>query len=123
MLHFILNYDSIFECVDYFKSKGFHDNSFVIGPLYEPEYYNLLNLPEYMVGRVKAKLKNKLNEKPQGYLKNSYENLLDYFSNTPWEKNISMFFEKTKTQDNRRNVDSSKIFKKLFKELDAHTLE
>ncbi len=123
MLHFILNYDSIFECVDYFKSKGFHDNSFVIGPLYEPAYYNLLNLPEHMIDRVKEKLKKKLQENPQGYLKNSYENLLYYFSNTPWEKNISLFFETTKTQDNRRNIDSRKVFTKLYKELDANTLE
>jgi MoaA/NifB/PqqE/SkfB family radical SAM enzyme len=123
MLHFMLNYDSIFECVDYFKSKGFHDNSFVIGPLYEPAHYNLLNLPEHMIDSVKEKLKNKLQENPQGYLKNSYKNLLYYFSNTPWEKNISLFLETTKTQDNRRNIDSRKVFTKLYKELDANTLE
>lgn len=123
MLHFMLNYDSIFECVDYFKSKGFHDNSFVIGPLYEPAHYNLLNLPEHMIDSVKEKLKNKLQENPQGYLKNSYKNLLYYFSNTPWEKNISLFLETTKTQDNRRNIGSRKVFTKLYKELDANTLE
>ena len=123
MLHFMLNYDSIFECVDYFKSKGFHDNSFVIGPLYEPAHYNLLNLPEHMIDSVKEKLKNKLQENPQGYLKNSYKNLLYYFSNTPWEKNISLFLETTKTQDNKRNIDSRKVFTKLYKELDANTLE
>jgi MoaA/NifB/PqqE/SkfB family radical SAM enzyme len=123
MLHFMLNYDSIFECVDYFKSKGFHDNSSVIGPLYEPAHYNLLNLPEHMIDSVKEKLKNKLQENPQGYLKNSYKNLLYYFSNTPWEKNISLFLETTKTQDNRRNIDSRKVFTKLYKELDANTLE
>jgi hypothetical protein len=76
-----------------------------------------------MIDRVKEKLKNKLQENPQGYLKNSYENLLYYFSNTPWEKNISLFFETTKTQDNRRNIDSRKVFTKLYKELDANTLE
>ena len=123
MLHFILNYNSIFECVDYFKSKGFHDNSFIIGPLYGPEYYNLLNLPEHMIDRVKETLNYRLQGNPQGYLKNSYENLLYYFSNTPWEKNISLFLEKTKAQDIRRKIDSRKVFRKLYKELDVNTLE
>ena len=123
MLHFILNYDSIFDCVDYLKGKEFHDNSFIIGPLYTPERYNLLNLPKHMIDSVKEKLKNRLQGNPQGYLKNSYENLLYYFSNTPWEKNISLFLEATKTQDNRRNVNSRKVFTKLYKELDVNTLE
>ena len=123
MLHFILNYNSIFDCIDYLKDKGFHDNSFIIGPLYKPERYNLLNLPEHMVDSVKKTLKSRLQENPQGYLKNSYENLLYYFSNTPWEKNISLFLKVTQTQDNRRNINSRKVFTKLYKELDANTLE
>ena len=45
MLHFILNYNSIFDCVDYLKGIGFNDNSFIIGPLYAPRHYNILNLP------------------------------------------------------------------------------
>jgi len=123
MLHFILNYDSIFDCVDYLKGKGFHDNSFIIGPLYTPEELNLLNLPEPMIDNVKSKLANRLALTPAGYLKNSYENLLSYFSTTPWDKNISLFYEKTKLRDERRIVDSKKIFPNLYKELNAYTLE
>jgi len=123
MLHFILNYDSIFDCVDYLKGKGFNDNSFIIGPLYGPDELNLLNLPEPMINNVKSRLADRLALKPSGYLKNSYENLLSYFSTTPWDKNISLFYEKTKLRDERRNVDSKKIFPNLYKELDAYTLE
>ena len=110
---------SIFDCVDYLKSIGFHDNSFIIGPLYSPKYYNLLNLPDWMVDRVKRTLTQRLNAKPVGYLKNSYENLLIYFSSTKWEKNIKSFYEKTKTQDARRNVNSEKIFETLYGELNS----
>lgn len=119
MLHLILNHKSIFNCVDYLKDKNFNDNSFVIGPLYGPVELNLLNLPDPMINDVKTELSNRLDLKPTGYLKNSYENLLKYFSNTPWKKNISLFYEKTRVRDQRRNVDSKKIFPNLYKELDA----
>jgi organic radical activating enzyme len=123
MLHFILNHMSVFDCVDYLKRIGFHDNSFIVGPLYGPEYYNLLNLPEWMVQRVERTLQQRLNDGAQGYLKNSYENLLTYFRSTDWRKDIKTFFEKTKIQDARRNVDSKRIFKKLFHELNAEPLQ
>ncbi len=123
MLHFILNYDSIHGCVDYFKAKGFHDNSFIIGPLYDPDHFNLLNLPNHMIESVKEKLKTKLQSNPQGYLKNSYENLLSYFTNTAWKKNIQSFKDEMTILDKRRNLNSGSIFKTLYKELDAETLE
>lgn len=119
MLHFILNYQSLFQCVDYFKTTGFHDNSFIIGPLYTPEHMNILNLPEAMVSQVIKKLNSRLEANPKGYLKNSYENLLAYYTTTKWNKNISHFIDATKTRDERRGVDCRKIFPKLFEELDA----
>jgi MoaA/NifB/PqqE/SkfB family radical SAM enzyme len=119
MLHFILNYNSIFDCVDYLKGIGFNDNSFIIGPLYAPRHYNILNLPEAMLDKVKDTLKQKLQEKPTGYLKNSYQNLLTYYSSTPWQKDMSLFLQMTKTQDERRNVSCRKVFGKLFMELNA----
>lgn len=123
MLHFILNYMSLFKCVDYFKDIGFHDNSFIIGPLYQPDHLNLLNLPEHMITRVKKTLENRLNQSPIGYLKNSYENLLFYYSTTKWKKDLSSFLEKTHIQDSRRNVDFRKTFSELREELDVETLE
>jgi MoaA/NifB/PqqE/SkfB family radical SAM enzyme len=119
MLHFILNYNSIFECVDYLKGIGFQDNSFVIGPLYTPRYYNILNLPDVMLDKLKDTLKQRLQEKPTGYLKNSYQNLLAYYSSTPWQKDIDLFLQTTKIQDERRNVSCRKVFRKLFVELNA----
>ena len=119
MLHFILNYNSIFGCVDYLKGIGFQDNSFIIGPLYTPRYYNILNLPDVMLDKLKDTLKQRLQEKPTGYLKNSYQNLLAYYSSTPWQKDIDLFLQTTKIQDERRNVSCRKVFRKLFVELNA----
>ena len=123
MLHFILNHMSLFDCVDYLKGKGFHDNSFIIGPIFKPVYYSFLNLPDPMIERVKKTLDYRLMGHPVGYLKNSYENLLSYYSSRPWKKNIELFMKVTKEQDSRRNVDARKVFGKLFEELDAETLE
>lgn len=117
MLYFILNHRSIFTTVDFFKSLGFHENSFVIGPLYEPKYLNILNLSENII----AELKNKLNTeiaRSKHYLKNSYENILKYISNTSWKKNISNFQEQIKILDTRRHQSAKKIFPELFKELE-----
>ena len=117
MLHFILNYDSLFDCVDHFRRLGFHDNSFIIGPLYTPTHLNILNLPTPMVEKVVERIKNLLEDKPEGYLKNSYENLLLYYTTTKWDRNIKDFVDKTKIRDARRGTDCSKVFPQLFEEL------
>mgnify|MGYP001309877912 CR=1 FL=1 len=123
MLHFILNYKSIHTTIDYFKAKGFHDNSFVAGPLYTPLYFNMLNLPEKMLNDVITELKNKLTSDPQGYLKNSYENLLEYYTTTQWQKNMKGFYYHVGKMDQRRNLEAEKVFPELFMELNLHGLE
>jgi len=123
MLHFILNYKSIHDCVKFLKNRGFHDNSFIIGPLFEPTWYNNLNLPTPMLEDIVNTLKKKLQERPEGYLKNSYENLLSYYTTTTWTKNLTPFYENIKLIDKRRHVDSKKVFTNLYEELNAHAME
>ncbi len=122
MLHFILNYKSVFGCVDYLKGLGFHDNSFIIGPLYTPKHLNLLNLPDAMVVDVLNTLRERMDTKPIGYLKNSYDNLLQYFTQTKWDKDISKFIRETDTRDKRRGTDCRQVFPKLFEELNVKVL-
>jgi len=123
MLHFILNYDSLFGCIDYLKAMGFNDNSFIVGPLYIPENMNLLNLPQRMLDRVLHTLRDRIADKPTGYLKNSYENLLAYYTDTQWKKDIQNFLKETEIRDQRRGTDCRKTFPKLFQDLNANTLE
>lgn len=123
MLHFILNYKSIFDCIDFLKQKGFHDNSFVIGPLYIAKHLNILNLPQVMLDNILQNLKDRLKKKPQGYLKNSFENLIKYYTTTNFEKDIKKFYSEIEIMDRRRNQDSRTTFPQLFKELDDHTME
>jgi len=116
MLHFLLNYNSIFDCVDFLKSLGFHNNSFVIGALLNPEYLNIRHLPESVLNSVKNKLQDKINQKPGYLLEDSYRNMLHYID-TPFEKNIKQSVDKIAVLDQRRGVDSKTIFKDLYKDI------
>jgi organic radical activating enzyme len=114
MLWFLLNYESMFGCVDYLKGLGFHNNSFIIGALLEPEYLNIRHLPKNVLNWLKTKLESNINESPGYLLEDSYRNLLSYIEQ-PFEKDLEGSFEKIKTLDQRRNIDSSKIFTELYK--------
>jgi sulfatase maturation enzyme AslB (radical SAM superfamily) len=114
MLWFLLNYDTVFGCVDYLKELGFHNNSFVIGALLGPEYLNIRHLPQNMLNLLKTKLESKINEQPGYLLEDSYRNMLNYIEQ-PFEKNLTSAFKKLSVMDQRRGVDSSKIFTELYK--------
>jgi MoaA/NifB/PqqE/SkfB family radical SAM enzyme len=116
MLHFLLNYNSIFDCVDFLKAQGFHNNSFVIGALLTPEYLNIRHLPEDVLNSVKSKLQNRINQKPGYLLEDSYQNMLHYID-TPFEKNIKLSVDKLSKLDQRRGIDSREIFKDLYKDI------
>jgi len=113
MLHLLLNYQSIFDCVDYLKELGFHNNSFIIGTLLQPDYLNIRHLPDTMLNLVKEELTKRINEHPGFLLENGYRNVLDYI-NQPTEKNLAKSFEQIKILDQRRGLDSTKIFKDLY---------
>jgi sulfatase maturation enzyme AslB (radical SAM superfamily) len=114
MLWFLLNYDTVFGCVDYLKELGFHNNSFIIGALLTPEYLNIRHLPENVLHLLKTKLESKINEQPGYLLEDSYRNMLHYIEQ-PIEKNLTTSFENLAIMDQRRGVDSSKIFTELYK--------
>jgi sulfatase maturation enzyme AslB (radical SAM superfamily) len=114
MLWFLLNYDTVFECVDYLKGLGFHNNSFIIGALLNPDYLNIRHLPENVLNLLKTKLESKINEQPGYLLEDSYRNMLHYIEQ-PIKKNLTTSFEKLAVMDQRRGVDSSKIFTELYK--------
>ena len=117
MLHFLLNYNSVFDCVDFLTAQGFHNNSFVIGALLTPEYLNIRHLPENMLNSVKNKLQDRINQKPGYLLEDSYRNMLHYID-TPFEKNIKQSVDKLSELDQRRGIDSRAIFKDFYKDID-----
>jgi len=117
MLYFVLNYKSIFNTIDFFKSLGFHNNSFVLGPLYTPISLNILNLPNKVLDECKDLFQNQIDQKPGFLLQNSYENVLSYLTDTTFHANINNTKQELQKMDKRRNIDSSKIFQQFYKEV------
>ena len=115
MLHFLLNYMSVFNCVDWLQSLGFHPNSFVIGAMISPEYLNIRNLPEHTLARVGRELQHRINQNPGYLLEDSYKNML-YYINTPADKNLKNSFDELAKLDQRRKLDSKTIFTNLYKD-------
>jgi uncharacterized Fe-S cluster-containing radical SAM superfamily protein len=113
MLHFLLNYKSVFHCVDFLKELGFHNNSFIIGPLLGPAYLNIRHLPELAITELRNILKNRLYSSPGYLLENSYNNMLSYLDK-PFNKSLANSFKQIAELNQRRNLDSSKIFTELY---------
>lgn len=113
MLYCILNHKELFRCIDHLKSQGFHNNSFVLGPVYGPEYLNILNLPEHKIDEVKSILQARIDQAPGFLLEDGYRNLLKYLD-TPFEKDLEGSFNKLQVIDKRRNLDSREIFTELY---------
>jgi sulfatase maturation enzyme AslB (radical SAM superfamily) len=114
MLYFLLNYNSLFECIDFLKGMGFQNNSFVVGALLTPEYLNIRNLPNDVLKSLKQTLTDRINQHPRFLLENGYVNLLNYIM-TPYRADLDDSFKKLAEIDRRRKIDSSKIFKDLYK--------
>jgi len=113
MLHFLLNYRSIFQCIDYLRSLGFHANSFIAGALLGPLYLNVRHLPNYMLKLVQDELESRINDHPGYLLEQSLKNLLHYIQQ-PFERDLLGSLERLAIMDRRRNIDSKQIFKELY---------
>ena len=113
MLYCILNYLEIFKCIDFLTGLGFHNNSFVLGPVYTPRYLNILNLPADKIEQIKTELKYRINSRPGFILEDGYINLLKYLD-TPFIKDFNQSFAELNWLDQRRQLNSRLIFKELY---------
>ena len=113
MLHHLLNYKSLFGTVKFFKRLGFHNNSFVIGALLQPDYLNIRHLQNTMLQSVEQELKDWISQKPGFLLENGLKNVLQYIK-TPVEKNIEYCLSEIAKMDQRRNVNSREVFTELY---------
>jgi len=73
-------------------------------------------LPDNMLDDIKKILSAKI-DSSNFYLKNSYENILKYITNTLWDKNINSFKKEILLLDNRRKQSAIETFPKLFEAL------
>ena len=113
MVWCLLNYKSIFNCIDFFQNIGFHNNSFVITALYGPPWLDSRQLPNDVLQLIKDIAQEKINQKPGFLLEDGYANIINHI-NKPFEKDLKNSFIKIEELDLRRNIDSSKIFTELY---------
>lgn len=116
MVFFILNYHHIFDCIDFFKDLGYHENDFIVGPLYRPLHYNILNLPNQIIKNIKSQLQKKISSS-RFNLKNSFENLLEYYNTEAFKPDINGFFEQSSVMDKRRHSNWRQTFPEVWEDL------
>lgn len=114
MLWFALNYKSIFNCVDFLKDRGYHNNSFVIGPILNPKWFDVRNLPSDAIKDVSVILQSKISDHPGYLLEESYKNMLKHI-NLPFNKDQTSLLENLNKLDQRRKLNSKKIFTEVYK--------
>lgn len=114
MLYFLLNYHSLFNCVDYFLSLGYHPNSFVIGAMSTPIALNVRHLPKDILEQILSMLVDRISQHPGFLLEDSYQNLLRYIEQ-PFQKNLASSLAMLQSIDTRRGLDSSETFPDLYK--------
>jgi hypothetical protein len=112
MLWLLLNHNILFDAIDYFKSIGFEDNSFIVGPIMQPSWLDIRNLPKEILLQLEEKLINRINNSTY-LLKDSYTNLLTHIK-TSFESNLNASMEQVEIMDNRRQINSRQIFKDLY---------
>lgn len=113
MLYFLLNFQSLFSCIDFLQKQGFHNNSFIIGPLLTPLYLNVRHIPEPQINKLKVKLQGIINAKPGYLLEDSLKNILTYLDK-PFDKNLINSYAELSLLDNRRGLDSKLIFPEVY---------
>lgn len=113
MIWFLLNPFSIFDCVDWLQDQGFHNNAFVIGALLGPEHLNIRHLPDRVLQLLQTELQNRIHAGPGYLLEDSYKNMLHYIQQ-PFERDLAGSLQQIKNLDQRRGLDSQKIFAELY---------
>jgi radical SAM protein with 4Fe4S-binding SPASM domain len=113
MLWTILNLKSLFYTIDYLNKLGFHNNSFILGPVRKPDFLNVKNLPQKIKDDMINFIMYRLEQKPGFLLEDSYKNLLSYIS-LESENNMTLFYEKILELDTRRGTNFNLTFPELY---------
>lgn len=114
MVWFVLNYQSIFECMDFLLDMGFHENTFIVNPLDSPDCLHILNLPDSKIAKIKNILSERLTQcNPSYALHNSLSLMLNILEQ-PHTKNLAALFHFLADLDHRRKLDSRSVFPDLY---------
>jgi len=116
MLWYALNYRSIFDTIEFFQRLGYHNNSFIVGPLLNPSWQDVRNLSDETINILADELQQKINEKPKFLLEDSYKNMLRHLK-TPFTKDIKTTIMNIQNIDQRRSLNSKDIFDEFYEQI------
>ncbi len=117
MLYFMLNHFSLFDCVDWLMSKGFHANSFVINAFDDPGFFDIRHLPHSVLHLVQQEIDRRIQARPGFLLENSLNNILKHLAR-PIDQDFETWISQLAMMDQRRGVDSKSIFTQLYSYVD-----
>ncbi len=110
----VLNSTSIFDCIDYLTTVGFHENTFIVQCLDGPAQLDVRNLSQDKISVLKEIILNKLaSADPKYWLHKSLDSMYNFICQS-FESNIDSTFEFLFTLDQRRHLDSRQVFKELY---------
>jgi radical SAM protein with 4Fe4S-binding SPASM domain len=110
MLWLILNPFSIFDTVDFFRSLGYVENSFVIGPITSPMAYDVRNANQQTIEKLQDTLRNRIQGADRRYLLyNSYVNMLKHLDEK-FDKQSSKTIKRLQELDKRRGLNYRNVF-------------
>ena len=113
----ILCAKNIFSFIDYMIKFGIHPNAFTLNYVENPDMYSVLNLPKNQINEIKEEVTQRLTRLNDPFmLKYAYEEMIAYLDHKLLNKRNELKKELT-ILDNRRNLNSKKIFPELYEEV------
>lgn len=111
----ILNHTSIFKCMDFLLNDlKFHENAIIVNPLESPDWLNVNNLPNNILDNISNELIGKISRADSNYCLSNSLNLMLNFIDKTFIKDLPQTFSELQKIDQRRNLDSVKIFPELY---------
>lgn len=115
MVWCVLNSTSIFDCIDFLKNIGFHENSFIIQTLTEPAELDLRGLPNSRLDQIKEKIKLEMSmADPQYWLYKSLNLMYNFINTSEPSRNMNSTFDFLSTLDKRHSLSSKDVFPVLY---------
>jgi len=111
----VLNVYSLFDCIDYLRSIGTHDNSFIITHAHEPIWCDICNLSDEIIQEFIEKCTHYMqNTDPRYSLYSALGGCIEYVKQ-PFIKDINSTINNLEQLDIRRNLNSRKTFPYIYK--------
>lgn len=115
MVWFTFNAFSIFECIDYLLDQGFHENTFIVQCLNDPEELDIRNHLCYTKDNIKTEIAKRLESTDKSFwLNRSLNSMLNYIQQ-PFNGNPELVHSELHRFDKMRNLDSRTAFPELYK--------